>query len=93
MPNVTYHPRVVDDLDLLPRTWQKRVMATIDRKLTNDPTSFGKPLRHALRNYYSLRVGEYRVIYIVHKDDVLIVLVGHRKDVYDEAVQRVKRVS
>jgi len=92
MPNVTYHPLVVDDLDALPRSWQKRVMASIDRKLTNDPLLFGKPLRHKLRNYYSLRVGEYRVVYIVKGEQVFVVLVGHRKDVYDEAVQRATRI-
>ncbi|GMT48476.1 MAG: plasmid stabilization protein [bacterium] len=33
---------------------------------------------------YSIRVGQYRVVYEVHKDEILILVVkiGHRKDVY-----------
>jgi mRNA interferase RelE/StbE len=39
---------------------------------------------HGSEGYYRLRVGDYRVVYAV-EDDVLIVLVvriGHRREVY-----------
>jgi mRNA-degrading endonuclease RelE of RelBE toxin-antitoxin system len=93
MPKLTYHPRVSDDLDALPRSTQKRVMRAIDEKLTTDPTHFGKPLRHILRRYYSLRVGEYRVIYIMNGEHVFVVMIRHRKDVYVEAVKRAGRMG
>jgi mRNA interferase RelE/StbE len=92
MHKVLYHPLVEKDLDALPVTIQKRIVTTIDRKLTADPVSFGKPLRHVLRNYYSLRIGEYRVIYYLENEIVYVVLVRHRKDVYAEALKRVMRL-
>lgn len=92
MHKVVYHPQVQDDLDPLPRTWQKRIVSTIDKKLTTDPASFGKPLRHELRNYYSLRVGEYRAIYYLEAGTVYVILIRHRKDVYKEAIKRVMKL-
>lgn len=92
MHSVVYHPLVEGDLDTLPQSWQKRSVVTIDKKLTTDPASFGKPLRHELRNYYSLRIGEYRVVYYLENGTAYVVLVRHRKDVYKEAVKRVMRL-
>lgn len=91
MHNVLFHPEVEGDLDTLGRSWQKRIVGAIASKLAKDPASFGKPLRHELRNYYSLRVGDYRVIYFLEPDTVYVVMVRHRKDVYKEAVNRVIR--
>lgn len=92
MHKVAYHPLVTDDLDPLPRTTQQRIIATVASKLGSDPATFGKPLRHTLRNYYSLRVGEYRVIYYLEAGTVYVVLVRHRKDVYTEALKRIMRI-
>jgi len=91
MHKVTYHPLVTDDMDALPRVWQKRVMSAVDTKLTSEPATYGKPLRNELWPLYSLRVGDYRVLYILKKAGVYVVLVRHRRDVYKEAVKRATR--
>lgn len=53
------------------------------RALAHDPHP---PQAHRLAgsDYYRLRVGDYRVIYEVQKDKllVLVIRIGHRKDVY-----------
>jgi mRNA-degrading endonuclease RelE of RelBE toxin-antitoxin system len=46
------------------------------------PLEFGKPLRYSLKGTRRLRVGDYRVIFIIEKDAVLVVKIGHRRDVY-----------
>ncbi len=50
-----------------------------------NPRRFGRPLRADLHGYWRYRVGDYRVIarLIEERVLVLIVRVGHRKDVYD----------
>jgi len=49
--------------------------------LKDDPNQ-GKCLTGDLAGEYSLRVGTYRIIYIIQGDDVIVETVRHRKDVY-----------
>ena len=44
----------------------------------------GKKLKHS--NFWRLRIGEYRAVYEVEYDNnrVIILFIGHRKDVYDD---------
>ena len=44
----------------------------------------GKHLKGKLVGDCSLRVGEYRVIYTVHKDKLIVYIIdlGHRKEIY-----------
>jgi mRNA interferase RelE/StbE len=52
--------------------------------LAEDPYRVGKPLRLDLEGYWSARRGQYRVIYSIHDDQVLVrvVRISHRADVY-----------
>jgi mRNA-degrading endonuclease RelE of RelBE toxin-antitoxin system len=52
--------------------------------LAADPYRVGKPLRLELEGYWSARRGQYRVIYSIHDDQVLVrvVRISHRADVY-----------
>ncbi len=53
------------------------------RQLGDDPR-LGKPLRGELYGKWSLRAGEYRIIYTIDEDEKSLTLlsVGHRKAVY-----------
>lgn len=53
------------------------------RKLENEPES-GKPLTSILTGLWSLRIGDYRVIYQIKNNEliILVVKIGHRKNVY-----------
>jgi mRNA interferase RelE/StbE len=52
--------------------------------LAEDPYRVGKPLRLELGGYWSARRGQYRIIYSIHDDQVLVrfVRISHRPDVY-----------
>jgi len=56
---------------------------SIESKLVSDPISFGKPLRYSLKGHRRLRVGDYRIVYRIDGNDVIIVAIKHRKDIYD----------
>jgi len=43
----------------------------------------GKLLRGQWEGKYSLRIGRYRVIYLVSDDKVILLTVGHRRAVYE----------
>jgi mRNA interferase RelE/StbE len=75
-------PRVAKDLAGLSKIARLRVVSTID-KLANDPRPPGAK-RLVGENAYRVRIGDYRIIYEIHDDRlvVLVVRVGHRREIY-----------
>jgi len=43
----------------------------------------GKSLHGRLKGLFSLRVGDYRVVYEIRKDNVILHMVEHRRSVYE----------
>jgi mRNA interferase RelE/StbE len=76
-------PSAWRDMQRLPRSMQKRVAEKIDA-LANDPFPRGSTKLEALENLWRVRVGDYRIIYQVRKEVlvVFVVRVKHRGDVY-----------
>ena len=85
MPHtILYHPQVVtEDLPALNRDLFARIQRAIEHRLATEPTRYGEPLRHQFKGSWKLRVGDYRVIYRVIDQRVLVVAIGHRKEIYD----------
>jgi mRNA interferase RelE/StbE len=50
--------------------------------LKNNPHA-GKPLRGEWKGVYSLRMGDYRILYQIKRDEIILLVVGHRKRVYE----------
>ncbi len=76
---------VRDDIPSLSTTVKARVRRAIEQKLATNPIEFGKPLRYSFRGARRLRVGDYRVIYSIEPPNtVLVVKVGHRREVYED---------
>jgi mRNA interferase RelE/StbE len=74
------------DIPRLDHTTKQRIKKAIETKLTTDPLRFGKPLRHSLHHLRSLRVGDYRVLYHLDHEEVMVSIasIGHRRDVYED---------
>ena len=66
---------------------KERIQMMIEQKLMNRPDHFGKPLRHPLFGLWSMRVGEYRVVYRILDDVVKIEVMGHRSTIYTEVMK------
>ena len=67
-------------------TQQRIIVNWIIKNLedTSDPRIFGKSLKGNLKDYWRYRVGDYRIIAEINDDEVkiLIIEIGHRKDIY-----------
>ena len=73
------------DIPSLSSAARVRVRRAIEQKLVTNPIEFGKPLRYSFRGARRLRVGDYRVIYTIEPPEtVLIVKIGHRREVYED---------
>ncbi|WP_339047494.1 type II toxin-antitoxin system RelE/ParE family toxin [Candidatus Mesenet endosymbiont of Phosphuga atrata] len=72
------------DLAALPVTIESRISKAIQTRLRVNPDKLGKPLSYKLKGYFSLRIGDYRIIYRIEVPEhkVLITAIGHRKEIY-----------
>ena len=62
---------------------KSRIKKAIEEQLARNPVEFGKPLRYSLKGCRRLRVGDFRVIYKIDGETVLIVKIGHRREIYE----------
>ena len=80
-----FKPAALRDLKRLPKPTNRRLAKSIEA-LAEEPRPRGvKKLQgKAERVFYRLRVGDYRVIYQVHDDVVLVLIVrvAGRKEIY-----------
>lgn len=77
---------VEEDIPALPKSIRTLIKKAIETRLTADPVGLGKPLRYSFKGHRRIRVGDYRIVYRVDPNEklVTIVLIKHRKEVYEE---------
>ena len=68
----------------LPANIKNTIKKAIEIRLTKDPIRFGKPLQYSKKGSRRLRVGDYRIVYIIdHQQKIVIITaIKHRKEVY-----------
>ncbi len=71
------------ELDKLPKKEQKRISIKIDELETN-PFPYGVIKLSGSDNFFRLRVGNYRIIYTIENDRLVIIIlkIGDRKTIY-----------
>ncbi|MCI0639239.1 MAG: type II toxin-antitoxin system RelE/ParE family toxin [Gemmataceae bacterium] len=71
------------DLEALPAQTQERILDAIET-LEQDPRPSGCKKLKGTKNTFRIRVGDYRVIYEIQDDEIVvfIVRIRHRKDAY-----------
>ena len=75
-----------EELGRVSKQDQKRIVVAIDR--LKETPNLGVLLKGGVRGLRRLRVGDYRVIYEVQNEElvVLVVRIAHRRDAYRTAV-------
>ena len=77
---VYYEKEALRELDKLEPLISRRMIKKI-KQLSENPSSCDiKKLKAS--DYYRLRVGDYRVIFIFNKNIIKILKVGHRQQIY-----------
>lgn len=78
-----YHADVKNsDLPKIDQKTKKIIKKAIEQRLATHPEIYGKPLQRTLKGYWKLRVGDYRIVFKVKSDTVIILGIIHRKMVY-----------
>ena len=88
MHEILYDKRVIDDLSRIDDSVKKKIRKAIEPKLTTQPEIFGKPLRQSLAGFRVLRVGDYRIVFVIKGRHVIVLLIGSRQFVYKEAERK-----
>jgi mRNA interferase RelE/StbE len=81
--NIDFKPSAKESLGKIPQPHRQRIATRIDR-LAENPRPRGVKKLSDKERLYRIRVGDYRVVYRIN-DDILLVLVvrvGSRGDVY-----------
>lgn len=78
---IEYGPSALDDLDDLPARERAQILRKIER-LESGLHGNIKRL-HKAEAMYRLRMGDYRILFDVEGDVIVIRRIGDRKDVYD----------
>lgn len=82
--HVVFKPTAVKDLKKLPKTLQKRIKEKLEFYLKQT-----EPLDYAVllvgnkkSGEYRFRVGDYRIVFDKDGDNLVILYIEHRRDVY-----------
>ena len=79
--NITYKKSVQKDLLNLGRSEANRILDKIEKELYSRADTHSA-LKGAFAGLRKLRVGDYRVVFAISEQDVLVLRIGHRREIY-----------
>ena len=79
--SITYKKSVEKDLSRLGKPEARRIVDKIEKELSARADNYAL-LKGAFAGLRKLRVGDFRVIFAVLEQEVLILRIGHRRDIY-----------
>jgi mRNA interferase RelE/StbE len=85
---VLYHPSVKDDLAKINAKLKQRIKKAIETRLMAAPQKYGEPLRKTLKGYWKMRVGDYRLVFKITRNEIPVLGIIHRKAVYKSVSKR-----
>ena len=90
--NLIYHADVKRiDLGKIDNKNKRMIKSAIEERLATHPELYGKPLQRSLKGYWKLRIGEYRIVFKMSKNDIIILGIMDRKNIYTQIQKRKAR--
>ena len=82
MADIAWTVDAVDDLRKLDRPVRKRILNRLSWFAAHFEEIIPEPLSGDFTNTYKFRVGDWRIIYRLRNKRILILAVGHRREIY-----------
>jgi mRNA-degrading endonuclease RelE of RelBE toxin-antitoxin system len=76
-------PEAQSNFDSLPVTLRIRVDSILHRLAHWPEVSGAKPMRGTLKGHYRIRTGDWRVLFTV-SENVIVVRIAHRSTIYED---------
>jgi mRNA interferase RelE/StbE len=78
-----FSAHAIRDLKKLPLPIRKRIVTKMEHYLSQrKPYDFGEKLVHHAIGSYRFRIGDYRVIVDTQGEEMVVLRVGHRREIY-----------
>ncbi|MFA5033156.1 MAG: type II toxin-antitoxin system RelE/ParE family toxin [bacterium] len=81
MYKVVFTHRAIRDLKLIDKQLQIQLLNKI-KWFSKEPLKYARKLISTKIGSYRFRIGDYRVIFDVVGENIVILRIGHRKDIY-----------
>ena len=78
---LVYTRRAERDIKKLDSNTRERVGKSLLR-YSEDPLKFAEKLSDSILGEYRFRVGDYRVIFDLEENEIVVLRVGHRREIY-----------
>lgn len=82
MPKVEWDKEALDDLQKIDRTIVKRILNKITWLSRHFDDITPELLSGDMSGLFKLRIGDWRVVYVIEKNAIVIRAVGHRREIY-----------
>ena len=80
-----FKKKAAKEVDKLPPQIRKRILRKLKFYSSQEnPRRFAEKLKDYRLGEYRFRMGDYRVIFDVENQKIIILKVGHRKDIYKD---------
>ena len=82
--HVVWHENALEDLRELDPKTAKKIISRVRDYLTENPHHLGKALTGIFKGLYRYRFGDFRVIYAISREEIIITIVrvSLRRDAY-----------
>lgn len=83
MYHYEWTPQARQEIKKLSPDIQERIIDKLNYFLSSpNPLTLAKRLKHFEGGQYRFRVGDYRIIFDVEDDTIVVLALGHRRDIY-----------
>ena len=81
MYKIVFTQRAVKDLDNIDKWMQNRIAEKL-KEYTGEPQRYARKLTSSKIGTYRFRIGDYRVIFDIDRENIVILSIGHRRSIY-----------
>lgn len=76
-----YTKKAIKDIEKLDTVVKKRIKIALEN-LTRDPVTVSKRLVNSKIGNYRFRVGDWRIVFDLEGNNIIVLRVGHRREIY-----------
>ena len=78
---LVYTHRAIKDIRKLEEKEKQKVGKAL-KKYAEEPLKYASKLTDPALGTYRFRIGDYRVIFDIENEEIVVLRVGHRRDIY-----------
>lgn len=76
-----YTKKAIKDIEKLDKVVKKRIKIALE-SFCDDPLTVSKKLVNSKIGSYRFRVGDWRIVFDLERNNIIILRVGHRREIY-----------